>query len=586
MHRTTTLRLALLLVLVALLSQPVLTAVADWPPTPAQPGVTMLPPPALSGRTPDQISQSRDEAVAVAGSSVASATRTAFPNCRLGAAVANNPSLLSFVGYQDLNLGAYVNFKTGDRDPSLPAAVEYIQTIRLQQSRLSPAQCAPVSAYSCDGPCDPGDTCCYSGPVYRDCYSQPVTYTLKSPSSFSSLRDRVAANPGSLWLVGNEPDRRSWPDSTGSTWVGQDETTPELYARAYCEISREIRAVDSTARVAVAGVVQGTPLRMAYLDRVWNEYPNVCDGRSLGDDVDVWNMHNFVLREASLACYCDPCETWGAEIPTGLDNCSGKLYTALDNASLMLFKEQVVRFRTWMRDKGERDKPLVISEGGLNIGHTYINEFMVRMFMQGILDYVLTQTSTNLGCPLDGNRLVQQFVWWSMDSEEDADQLAVDSLYSAAGSRKLYGDYWVSYLDYTTTTEAVVARRNLLVTDVTTIPQSYIRPTEPVTFTLHAAVYNNGNTRTVSEDGVLVSFREGTPDEPGEFIGSQVISDVYGCGCGIEVGQTWVISATAGGFYPWYVEAEAMPGEVTTDNTGTGFALIASDTLYLPYVVR
>jgi hypothetical protein len=499
---------------------------------------------------------------------------TPFPNCRLGvAAVFGQPT--DYIGYQSLNLGAYVNYRTDNPAAALPAGLEYIQTIRLEQTKRSPAECAPS---------------------YRNCYTDPPTYTLKSPTSFAELRSLVAARPASLWLVGNEPDRRSWPTSDGTAWDGQDETTPEVYARAYFEISRAIRDVDPGARVAIGGVVQGTPARLRYLDRVWAAYPSVSGGRRLGDDVDVWNVHGFVLREVSRQCYPDPADSWGAEIPAGLDDCYGMWYSEADNASLTYFKAQIVRFRTWMRDKGERNKPLIITEGGVNLGDCWITPLQVKSFMNGALNYVLTQTDTSIGYPLDGNRLVQQFTWWSMDYNESLPpgwtcHPGVDALYDAGTRTRLpYGDNWVSYIDYPSNTEANTPRVNLLATDLQTLPRSYTKPTDPVTFTLRATVRNNGNTRSQAADGaVQVRFFEGTPDSPGRLIGTQVISDVNGCACGLSVvEQPWVAGPTLGR-YSWYVQVQPLDGEVNfADNVGVGVAAIVSSTTtyYLPYISR
>ena len=561
------------------------SAVGADSPEPVSPDRVQYPPPNLPlpvpveahALKPDAFLRSTDQEE-IDTQTIEAGDRTPFPNCRLGvAAVSQSPT--AYPGYEQLNLGAYVNFETGTPNPALPPGLEYIQTIRLEQEKGDPSGC----------------------PDYRDCYAEPITYTLKSPGSLPALRALVADNPGSLWLVGNEPDRRSWWEEWG--WVGQDETTPELYARAYCEISREIQQVDPRARVGIGGVVEGTPLRLEYLDRVWAEYPNVCGGRQLGDDVDVWNVHSFVLREASVVCYPSPYDHWGAEIPTGLDYCEGMWYSEEDNGSLDLFKEQIVRFRTWMRDKGERNKPLIISEAGLTHGTYWFLPDEVKSFMNGVLDYVLNEKDAALGYPVDDNRLVQQFLWWSLNSDATIDYsgqelppgwppypcypsctLSVDSLYGEV-TEQAYRDNWVAYVQ--SHTEANTPYVNLLV-DGETIPSSYFQPSEPVTFTLRATVYNNGNTRTTSGDGSIeVRFYEGTPDNPGVLIGTHAISDVYGCGSGIGLEQLWAITETVRGIYPWYVEAETLPGESSEeDNRASDVALVGPIPVYLPIVMR
>ncbi len=511
-----------------------------------------------------------------------------FPNCRLGVAM-TSPPLTDYIAYEQLKLGAYVDFAVHPPDAALPPGIEYLRTIRMEQVKLPPSACpAQPSCPRCSG----SDPNCYSGPTYRDCYQTPVTYTLKSPQSFDALRGQVAANPGALWLVGNEPDRRSWPTGDLSGWDGQDEMTPELYARAYCEIRREIRRVDPGAQTAIAGMVQGTPLRLKYLDRVWAEYPKVCGGRRLGDDVDVWNVHAFVLREAALPCYCNTGETWGAEVPAGLSDCAGRLYSAADNGSLTYLKQEIVDFRRWMRDKGVRNRPLIVTEGGVNLGTYWLSTWQVKSIMNGMLDYVLNQRDSSLGYPIDGNRLVQQFLWWSMDTHEEPDEygytMGVDSLYDPGTHARLeYGNNWVAYVRNALHSEAVTPRVNLLVTDTKSAPAVVDEPTGPVTLTLKASVYNTGNTRTATGSGVVVRFRQGTPAEPGALIGARVITDVRGCGREVEVDQPWRIDLPELGAYPWYAEAVPISGEERVDdNWAAGVALVAKPEAALPVIYR
>ena len=41
---------------------------------------------------------------------------------------------------------------------------------------------------------------------------------------------------------------------------------------AYHELYTLIKGADPTARLAIGGVIQATPLRLEYLTKVWNEY--------------------------------------------------------------------------------------------------------------------------------------------------------------------------------------------------------------------------------------------------------------------------------------------------------------------------
>ncbi|MCS7222331.1 MAG: hypothetical protein N0A15_13745 [Anaerolineae bacterium] len=150
-------------------------------------------------------------------------------------------------------------------------------------------------------------------------------------------------NPGLLWLIGNEPDRI----------YTQDSTHPTVYAQLYHELYHRIKSLDPTARVAIGGMVQPTELRMRWLDMVWSEYQRLY-GQII--PVDVWNVHNFVLRELRPGLSPEEIRkcarpgsndlgAWGADIPPGIDaNCG--LWVEINELDRMdLFQEQIVRFR-------------------------------------------------------------------------------------------------------------------------------------------------------------------------------------------------------------------------------------------------
>ncbi|MDH7487820.1 MAG: CARDB domain-containing protein [Anaerolineae bacterium] len=210
----------------------------------------------------------------------------------------------------------------------------------------------------------------------------------------ATLAGMVAANPGALWLVGNEPDC-PYMDNTG----------PERYAVIYHDVYHELKRLDPTAQVAIGGVVQATPLRMRWLDRVWQEYQ-----RRYGQPmpVDVWNVHAFVLREDRRG--------WGCGIPPGLPDNTGELRGINDLDRMDLFAEQIVRFRRWMADHGQRNKPLIVAEYGIlfneELGYGYQR---VRDYMLATFDYFLNATDPAIGYPADGNRLVQRWAWFVLD---------------------------------------------------------------------------------------------------------------------------------------------------------------------------
>jgi hypothetical protein len=202
------------------------------------------------------------------------------------------------------------------------------------------------------------------------------------------------ANPGSLWLVGNEPDVK---------W--QDSVEPAAYARLYHQAYTAIKGADPTARVAIGGVSQPTPLRMRYLEAVLAAYQEQF-GAAM--PVDVWNAHNFILREER--------GSWGVDIPPGLPDDRGILYEIDDSGNLEAFRRQIWDFRRWMAAQGYGGWPLIVSEYGIPMPEDYgFPPERVVAFLWGTFEFFLTAADPALGDPADGYRLVQRWCWYSLD---------------------------------------------------------------------------------------------------------------------------------------------------------------------------
>lgn len=116
-----------------------------------------------------------------------------------------------------------------------------------------------------------------------------------------ALKQIVRANPGSVWIIGNESDVFS-----------QDNVTPEAYARHFHDAYMDIKSTDPTARLVSNGLVQVSRLRLAWLDRVWSAYRTL-----YGTDipVDIWNTHTYIANEMH--------QEWGFGIPPGIPNAVG-----------------------------------------------------------------------------------------------------------------------------------------------------------------------------------------------------------------------------------------------------------------------
>jgi hypothetical protein len=202
------------------------------------------------------------------------------------------------------------------------------------------------------------------------------------------------ANPGALWLIGNEPDVK---------W--QDNVEPATYARLYHRAYRAIKDADPTAQVAIGGVAQPSPLRLRYLDAVLAAY-RAQNGREM--PIDVWNVHNFILREER--------GSWGVEIPPGFDDATGVLYEVDDSGNPDAFRRQILAFREWMAARGFQNYPLIVSEYGIPMPEDYgFPDERVLNFLTGTFEFFLTARDPALGYPTDDYKLVQRWCWYSLD---------------------------------------------------------------------------------------------------------------------------------------------------------------------------
>ena len=211
--------------------------------------------------------------------------------------------------------------------------------------------------------------------------------------SGEGLATAVTGNPRALWLIGNEPDVR---------W--QDGVEADAYARLYHDLYAALKDLDPTCQVAIGGISQPTPLRLDYLDLILEAYED-----QFGEPmpVDVWNVHNFILREER--------DGWGVDIPPGMSQQVGVLREIADHDDVQIFRQQLVDMRRWMSKRGEQGKPLIVSEFGILMPQDYgfpperVEEFMLNTF-----EFMRTATDREIGYPADGYRLVQRWCWYSL----------------------------------------------------------------------------------------------------------------------------------------------------------------------------
>jgi hypothetical protein len=279
---------------------------------------------------------------------------------------------------EQLGVGWYMNWDVSAA-PARPGGIEFAQTIRTLHGVLSP--------------------------------------------DVDAIAAVARAAPGSLWLVGNEPDRIAL----------QDDATPVQYAAAYHQAYEALKWADPTALVAAGGIVQPTPLRLRYLDAVLTAYQQLYDAPM---PVDVWQIHNYVLREER--------GSWGAEIPPGLSDRQGILYEVDDSGNLDAWETHIREFRRWMQERGYRDKPLIVSEFGIPMPPDYgFGPERVRGFLLETFDFLLSASDPTSGYPPDANRLVQRWCWFSV---ADADYVTGNLFDPQTREMTPLGQAWQGYV--------------------------------------------------------------------------------------------------------------------------------------------
>jgi hypothetical protein len=446
-----------------------------------------------------------------------------YPNCRFGVGGGVDGFAVT-----PLNLGVYMDWST-QLTPARPNGAEYIQVVRLR----------------------PGPN---GGYVFT-----PTTATLQAI---------MAQNPGAIWLIGNEPD---------SPW--NDNLHAEDYARAYHDLYSLIKQHDPFARVGAGSIVQPTPLRLEYLDRSLSTYRQLY-GEPM--PVDLWSIHSYILRETTN-CFDGAC------IPPGFTATQGIVYAYVDMFNPDIFRQRLIDFRTWMRDRGYRDKPLYMTEYGTLFpyppyiaGEPYVDENGAPMdesrsivFMTSTFDILLNLNDPSIGYPADANRLVQNWLWYSV-SDPGFGGLLFDPM---THQRRPLGNAFAAY------TQAISPSVDLLAVRVLADPGAISYTGQLETTTLKALVSNIGNISITAP--ITVAFYSGT-SPMGTLIGSQVITTrLGGCARTVEVSTTWAISEA--GAHPMYVQVDL--GDTITEaskgnNVATGFALIATHHVYLPVITK
>lgn len=258
-----------------------------------------------------------------------------------------------------------------------------------------------------------------------------------NPNDPASLRYWLEQLPGALWTIGNEVERGPDPGQIVSV---QGDMHADVYAEAYYAVRDYIKRYDPAARTSVAGLVQVTPLRLAYLDLFWEAH---IEKFGHPPEVDAWAMHIYILPEVTQSGVPNGI----ANVPVGLETLAASLgkresggdpgqcplsnvYCFAEHDNMAVFREQAQNMRLWMKEHGQQNKPLLLTEYSLlypyevdpggtcfiqdEFGNCFTPE-RVQAFMDASLDYLESAADPNIGYLLDGGRLVQQWLWFSVN---------------------------------------------------------------------------------------------------------------------------------------------------------------------------
>lgn len=412
------------------------------------------------------------------------------PLCRLGVngTVRNYP-------IRPLRIGWYMDYQATRFPPSTPG-VTYFPMIRLEQV----------------------------GSGYN--YSIFISRQTTTPTQLNQV---IAAHPGAYWFIGNEPDRVQL----------QDDLEPHVYARAYRDLYHAIKDRDPTAKIVAGSIVQPTPIRLRYLDKVLQSYYELTGQRM---PVDAWAFHNFILNEASCDVFPES-QCWGAEVPRGVNIAEGLRFTVEQNIDADIFKQQVVAFRQWMADRGYRNTPVFLSEFGVLMPAglffedpyrpetDYFSEPRVNAFMNETISFLLTAQDPEIGYPGDNNRLVQRFSWYSVEDSDTHNGYLFDYRRPPMSARTGMGT------NFAKLAASIPMQTDFYPTRLQLVGPAPLTSQGTVTLTLEAAITNAGNSALNQQ--AVVRFYAGDPDQGGTQIGTDKIVRLQGCGEKAVVRIVW-----------------------------------------------
>lgn len=225
---------------------------------------------------------------------------------------------------------------------------------------------------------------------------------IATASILRGISNTIPLNPGSTWIIGNEIE---------ASYQGNH--TPGDYARIFHYLYTYIKNRDANARIAIGGVTMFTQARQYWLDQMESTYKTLYG--AMPADV-IWTIHEQIVggNEALISL-------WPVGIPSGAAPAEYHSWVcgqASGPDDFAQFKVHVNRMRAWMFSHGYRDRELWISEYGVLGGDQYnCTQKVIGAYVKQTMEWLNTATSATQGMPSDENRIVQRWLWYSMNDQ-------------------------------------------------------------------------------------------------------------------------------------------------------------------------
>jgi hypothetical protein len=236
--------------------------------------------------------------------------------------------------------------------------------------------------------------------------------------------------------------------------------------------------------------------------------------------------------------------------------------------------------RNWLASKGQRDKPLLISERGVMPDWLNDDE-SVGYFMTTTFDFTLNHTDASIGYPSDGDRLVQGMIWYSLDDDrrDSEGYLYWGGHLVSSTSRTLdpLGVVWHNYVQ----NSVPQSQPDLLPVRIWQWPVP-LAMTGTVSATVIVDVVNIGNIGTSSPFSVTLR------DSNDNVIGSQTLPALGGCGM-TQRQAAFTVPSLAPGVHTvsvWVDSGNVISEDDEVNNVLTSTVLVATWQAYLPLALK